>query len=206
MSPWRMASSACASYLDDENRMERRRFETNYRLAGISHAYNPGIYPDLVPVVDVRILYESDYGWGYRYGVAGWAGYPGYGFGGYFPQATGAGSMYADSMIPPGPLQTELAKSLAARATPEFAEQANRNYRAALTRANESEMIAKALDKPASDIQPVAAEALREFVLKNKDVVVGTLVQRDPDWMVVDTDVGRVEVRTSEVALIRPKK
>jgi hypothetical protein len=192
-------------YLNHEKRLERQRFETNYRLAGVTHAYDPGIYPDLVPVVDARILAESDpwRGWyGGYYGWSGW-GYPGFGYG--MPSGISAGTT-STATADDGAFRAEIMNSLAARATPEYAEQANRTYRAALSRAAESETIAKALGQPAGGVQPVAAELPREVVLRNGEKVSGTLVQRDKDWLVLDTSAGRVEVRATDVMMITTGK
>jgi hypothetical protein len=200
-----------SDYISNESRMEQQRFETNYRLAGTTHAFAPGIYPDMVPVVDSRILFESELGWGWGWGSGFYGlGFPGYGYGAglaWGPSwGSGSGGSVASQFVSDSALKTDLMAGLAERATPEFAEQAQRNYAAALANARQSETIARALGKPADDVQPVAAELPREVVLRSGDKIEGNIVKRDNDWVVLDTATGRVEVRTAEVAQIRSKK
>jgi hypothetical protein len=172
---------------------------------------------------------------------AGVAGYPGYGYGygypGYFglsPYSTLYGGSYATAgytgtamnslafgVGDEGVLKTELAKAIAAQATPEYAAHASANLSASLARASQFEGTQKALGaKGPIAFAAGAAGPESRFGLKPGDdvnvtvrvgdkteQVKGKVHSEGPEWLTVDTDAGQETIRTSEIMrVVKPKK
>lgn len=208
-------------YLTDEQKLQSERFRMQERLASVTSGYASGTYPDQVPVVDTNGVlsfaatyvglpgfpgyrhFPYGYGWG-AYGDGGWGyGQPNAPMTGYVGAAT---QTLALGAIEEGPIKTELARALAAQATPEYRAMALRELNDALARAGQSERLRAALDVPDRGVRPAAAEgaagAAVEVTLKDGTKVTGTVVREDNDRIIVNTGTRDVEIRKTETTSI----
>jgi hypothetical protein len=105
-----------------------------------------------------------------------------------------------------GRLNDEMARTIAAQATPEAAATAQRRLATAMARVNDSERLRPALGIPDQGVVPAGATKVvpvhTTVTLKNGDKIEGTLLREDPDWVVVETATDEVSVRPSEVVKI----
>lgn len=206
-------------YVTDEQKLQAARFRMQERLASVTSGYASGVYPDQAPVIDYNELlafadtYIGHGGFpGYHRFGHGWSGAydPGYGYGlpsgpmtGYAGAATQTVALGA---IDEGPIKSELARTLATQATPEYRAMALRDLNEALARAGQSERLRAALDVSDRGVRPAAAESVPgarvEVTLKSGSKVRGSVVREDNDRIVVNTGTGEVEVRKSETVSI----
>ncbi|MBV9126101.1 MAG: hypothetical protein JO112_22340 [Planctomycetes bacterium] len=129
---------------------------------------------------------------------------------GSYPYAGGLGNSFSE----PGPVKTEIARTIAVQATPQFVTQTNENLQAALVRASSSGRLRSALglDKDggilAAGFETPSAQRPQYHVtvtMKNGDKIEGKLVREDGDRVVVATDTQEVEIRKNETSTIAKK-
>jgi hypothetical protein len=152
-------------------------------------------------------------GYGYPYTWGGYGGLGGYG-GGWGGSGWSSGVSTTTTrnlqfgMGDEGRIKDALAPVIALQATPEYSSQALRNYENAVTRAGGSPALARVLPFKKGEGR-FAADFPAKFkkgdnlvlTLRGGDKVVGTLVDENADWVVVQTKGGQVTVRKAEINL-----
>ncbi len=181
-------------YVRDDGALDARRLVVQQRLYGLSvngasfgyqngtSGYPAGAYP-------------------YVFGYAGYNG-ASYGYG----TSRAVTESLANGIGDEGVLKTELARVIAAQATPEYAATVARYQDAVLAQAARSDTLRAGLRLPDNKVRPAALEARAVVTLKGGDKLEGTLVHEDNDWVTLDTGKKEVMVRTSEVVRVERDK
>jgi hypothetical protein len=154
-------------YVANEMLFEARRAEMQRRLYGVEMTGFGGFTGLAGPA------FYGPYSYGGYYG----GGYGGAYFGGAFAPVTTIQSL-AIGVGPEGVLKTEMARAIAAQATPEYAAGSSRPY-----------------------IRPTVT-----LTLRGGDKVEGKLTREDGDWITVESAKEEVSVRKSEVVRITTAK
>jgi hypothetical protein len=206
-------------YIRDERGLQSRRRDVQQLLYGYSSQESAS--------AAAGWGYPAGYGWGGGYGYPGYFGLSPYnsfyGGGGYASAGYSASAVnsLANGVGDEGVLKNELAKTIAAQATPDYAAHASANLSAALSRASQFEGTQKALGAKGPITYaagPAGAES--RFGVKPGDEVNVTLRLGDkteqvkgkvhaegPDFLTLDTDAGQETIRTSEIMrVVKPKK
>jgi hypothetical protein len=197
-------------YVEDERTLQPQRRYVQEQLYGTSITYNRA-----------GEAYSSGWGgWGGGFGAYGgyggfgypytWGGYGGYGGWGGSSYSSGTNTTVTRNlqfgMGDEGRIKDALAPVVAVQAMPEYTGQVLRDYENAVARAETSPALARALAFRKGEARPVADFPVRfkkgdrvVLTLKGGDKVVGTMVEENPDWVVVRTATGQVTVRKAEV-------
>jgi len=106
-----------------------------------------------------------------------------------------------------GALKTELARTMAKQATPEYVAQVTKSYDTALAQAAGFENLRAGLSLPDRGVVPVAgtdeANPVRVKVqTKGGQTFEGTLVREDDEWVVIRNNSGTTDLARSEVKSI----
>jgi len=180
-------------YVSDERLLEARRFSQQMLLYGYSTqtaalaAYGPGV---------------GGYPYGGLYGYAGVGGYPYLG-GGVVGGGSSSTASLAYGVGDEGAIKTDIARVLAAQATPDARARATQNLDRALAQAGQFDSLRRDLK-----IVPVTQRAPEGDVLVLKDGtrVQGKITKEDADWVTMKTGSGdrtwEERVRMSEVVRI----
>jgi hypothetical protein len=162
-------------------------------------------------------------GYGYAPAVyAGWGGFPSYavgtyGWGGYAPYGFGAYGMGSESRSlatgmggNEGVMKANIARTIAAQATAEYASAVDRAAERAVVRASASPTLRVALGMPAErapkaggDIRTVATDSPVTLTLTSGEVVRGQKYEEKGNWFIVTLSGGKtLRLRENEVARI----
>jgi hypothetical protein len=153
-------------------------------------------------------------------------GYGGYGgpayFGPYFGGGGYYGGGYFGGIFPGGPVTTyqslaigvgyegalkaEMARAIAAQATPEFASGSSRAYNSAVAQAAASKDLRGPLGLPANASAVAVLRPTVTLTLRGGDKVEGKLTREDGDWITIESAKEEVSVRKSEVVRITTTK
>jgi hypothetical protein len=200
-------------YVRDEIILERARRQAQEQLYGAVNSYATGVYPDQLWAVDLNaaLSFPGNPNLAAFRGAAFPGILPNYaGFPGYFGLNNlygGVGSLAALG-VEEGRLKTELARTLATQATPEYTAMARKNYEMAMERASRSDALARDLNLSKSPIRSAEAEKPPVHVtvtMKGGAKIEGTLLKDEGDRVVVKTADGEMEIRRSETVTILKK-
>jgi hypothetical protein len=199
-------------YVRDESILEKRRRQVQELYYGYWNVGNPGLITGIGAVA-------TAYPFGYSY----YAPYN-YAYLSYPSVASGTSVNGLYGVGDEGRIKTELARTLAVQATPEYAAQAYRQYNNALARAGESDgRIAKVVGAPSKGgIRPLAYEpapgesprltrpgahvVVNTRLGNTAEKVEGTVVSDAGDWLVLDTKAGQLSIAKSAIIdILQPK-
>jgi hypothetical protein len=176
-------------YVRNERDFEQRRHDVQKLLYGYNSDYTASLY--------TTTGFSGGYGYPY------WGGYWPNGYGYYGAYGFGSGASASNTLAvgvgDEGRIKTEIARTLAGQATPEYAAMAVRAHGVAVARVGESDNLRKGMGYAAAE-RPVAAG--RDFVvLKNGERIEGTILAKegDADFLVIDTGSHKEFVRKSEI-------
>jgi hypothetical protein len=180
-------------------------------LAGVTGAFPTPFYSLVTgaPIYRPSLTAVSFYANGMLANVGGYAPWvpPAYGS---YPYAAGPGYTFSEQ----GPIKTEVARTIAVQATPQFATQTNENLQAALVRASGSGRLRTALGLDqnggilAAGFETPSAQHPQYHVtvtMKNGDKIEGNLVREDGDRVVVASGTQEIEIRKNETSTIAKK-
>jgi hypothetical protein len=148
--------------------------------------------------------YSPYYGYGGYWG-RGWGG----GWGGYASVSSSAFNSLAYGVGDEGVIKSEMARTLAGQAVPEYAARAGQGLSAALARASQYESFRSALGLRAKEPPPPeestsafpadAAVVVTRLRDGKSEKVEGKFVSSDKDWLVIQTKDGRLHIPQSQV-------
>jgi hypothetical protein len=198
-------------YVRDESILEKRRSQVQELFYGYWSVLSPSLVSGAA-LTTYPFASSISYPFGYSY-------YAPYNYA--YPYYTSVGSGTSVNGLygvgDEGRIKTELARTLAVQATPEYAAQAYRQYNNALARAGESDSrIAKVVGAPSKggirplSYEPAPGESPRltrpgaHVVVNTRlgntvEKVEGTVVSDAGDWLVLDTKAGQLSIAKSAI-------
>jgi hypothetical protein len=152
---------------------------------------------------------------GYYYPYAYGGGYAGFGYGNGYGSSLAPGFALSSTNTVShnlaygvgyeGAMKNEMARTIAAQATPDFTAGTSRGYANAVANASDYPRLRQGLG-----ITQAAAEAPRQvtvsFKAANEPKIEGKLLSEDADWIRVETATDVVDVRKADVARITRSK